>query len=213
MKMKNLNFKPVFLLLLGLALITYVSCTAVEDNTRSSELLTVSNVIGQPGSTGEDSGTPLLSDVCDNPNTDSQDPDTCSVFNDNADVTLDNDFLQIGKGSGVGPPSFINDILVTQYRIDYVRPNGRNTPGVDVPFGIDGTMDIRVAVNSNSTASVLVVRHQAKREPPLSEITTGEGEGVITANAQMQFFGHDLAGRTVNTTGFLEIHWANYAEP
>jgi hypothetical protein len=212
MKMKNLNFKPAFLLLLGLALLTYVACTEVEDNTRSASLLTVSQVVGAPGSPGETAGTPLLSDVCDNPNDASQDPDTCTVFNDNADVTLDNDFLQIGPGSGVGSPGFINDIVATQYRIDYVRPNGRNTPGIDVPFGIDGTMDIRVPVNGTKTVSILVVRHQAKREPPLSEITTGEGETVITANALIQVFGHDIAGRTVNATGFLEIHWANYGE-
>jgi hypothetical protein len=211
MKMKNVNFKPAFLLLLAFTLLMYVACTEVEDSTRSASLLTVSEVIGEPGSDGEESGTPLLSDICDNPSDQSQDPDNCSVFNDNADVTFDNDFLQIGPGIGLSP-SFMNDIVVTQYRVDYVRPNGRNTPGVDVPFGIDGTMNIRVPVNGSIDTTIMVVRHQAKREPPLSEITTVEGEGIITANAQMKFFGHDIAGRTVNTTGFLEIHWANYGE-
>jgi len=211
MKMKNVNFKPAFLLLLALALVTYVACTSVEDNSRSASLLTISSVSGEPGSPGEQSGTPLLSDVCDNPNDASQDPDTCTVFNDNASVTFVNDFLMVGPGTGQGT-SYLNDILVTQYRVDYVRSNGRNTPGVDVPFGIDGTMNIRVGVNGNATASVLVVRHTAKQEPPLSEITTGEGERVITANAQLRFFGHDIAGRAVSATGFLEIHWANYGE-
>ena len=211
MKMKNINFKPAFLLLLALTFVTYVACTSVEDNTRSASLLTVSNVNGLPGSPGETQGVPLLSDVCDNPNSDPQDPDTCSVFNDNASVTLDNDFLMVGSGTGQGT-SYLNDILVTQYRVDYVRSNGRNTPGVDVPFGIDGTMDIRVGVNGSASTSILVVRHTAKQEPPLSEITTGEGERVITANAQMRFYGHDIAGRAVSATGFLEIHWANYGE-
>jgi hypothetical protein len=211
MNMKNRNLKPAFLLLLAIALLTYVACTSVENDSRSASLLTVSNVEGAPGSPGEAAGTPLLSDVCDNPDGSPQDPDTCAVFNDNATVTFDNDFLQVGTGSGLGT-SYLNDILVTQYRVDYVRSNGRNTPGVDVPFGIDGTMDIRVPVNSTASASVLVVRHTAKQEPPLSEITTGEGEKVITANAQMRFFGHDIAGRDVSATGFLEIHWANYGE-
>jgi hypothetical protein len=211
MKMENLNFKPAFLLLLALVLVTYAACTSVEDNSRSASLLTVSNVVGEPGSKGETPGTPLLSDVCDNPDGTPQDPDTCSVFNDNALVTFDNDFLQVGPGTGQGT-SYLNDILVTQYRVDYVRSNGRNTPGVDVPFGIDGTMDIRVGVNSSADATILVVRHTAKVEPPLSEITTGEGEKVITANAQLRFFGHDIAGRSISATGFLEIHWANYGE-
>lgn len=210
MNMKKLNLRPALLLVLAVALISY-ACTEVEDNSESSSLLTVSNVIGNPGGEGEDDGAPLLSDTCDSPSDQSQDPAFCSVFNDNATVTFDNDYLQIGPGAGVGGPTFMNDILVTQYRVDYIRPNNRNTPGVDVPFGIDGTMNVRVPVNGSVSTTILIVRHTAKREPPLSSLALG-GEGVLTANAQMRFFGRDIAGRTVTTNGFLEIHFGNYGE-
>jgi hypothetical protein len=210
MNMKKNNFRPALLLILAVALISY-ACTEVEDNSESASLLTVSDVIGNPGGEGEDDGVPLLSDTCDNPSDEPQDPAFCSVFNDNASITFENDFLQIGPGAGVGGPSFLNDILVTQYRVDYIRPNNRNTPGIDVPFGIDGTMNIRVPVNGSAETTILVVRHVAKREPPLSALAL-EGEGVLTANAQMRFFGRDIAGRTVTTTGFLEIHFANFGE-
>jgi hypothetical protein len=210
MNMKKLNLRPALLLILAVALISY-ACTEVEDNSESASLLTVSEVEGNPGDQGGEDGVPLLSDTCDNPSDQSQDPAFCSVFNDNATITFDNDFLQIGPGAGLGGPSFLNDIVVTQYRLDYIRPNNRNAPGVDVPFGIDGTMNIRVPVNGSATTSILVVRHVAKREPPLSSLAL-EGEGVLTANAQIRFFGRDIAGRTVTTTAFLEIHFANFGE-
>jgi hypothetical protein len=207
MSMKMIQFKPALLVILAVALLSY-ACTDVEDNSESASVLTVDTIEGEPGDDGGEDGTPLLSDVCDNPD---EDPTICVVTNDNALVTFSNDFIQIGPGSGVGDPSFLNDIVVTQYRVDYVRPNNRNTPGVDVPFGIDGTMNVRVPVGGTATASILVVRHVAKEEPPLAGVAF-EGEGVLTANAQIQFFGRDIAGRAVSAVGFLEIHFSDYGE-
>jgi len=214
MSMKNVNFKPALVVILAIGLFTYACSTKVEENNRSASLLTVTNVTGQQANSngsGFTASTPLLSDTCDSPNTASQLPENCTVFNDDADIDFANDFLQIGPGLGNGT-SFLNDIMVTQYRVDYFRPNGRNTPGVDVPFGIDGSMNIRIPINSTGTASIIIVRHEAKREAPLAELDAGGSEGVLTANAQMKFFGQDLAGRNVTATGFLEIHFANYGE-
>jgi hypothetical protein len=210
MTTKTMNFKPALLVLLAVMLLTY-ACTQVEDNTRSASLLSVNQIVGEPGSEGEEDGNPLLSDTCDNANTEVQDPEFCSVFNDNASVTFANDYLQVGAGIGTNP-TFLNDIMVTQYRIDYFRGNNRNTPGVDVPFGIDGTMNTRVPANGTLTDTILVVRHTAKREPPLAELDNGSSELVLTAQAQMKFFGADISGHTVSATGFLEIHFANYGE-
>lgn len=214
MTARKFNFRPALLVLLAVALVSY-ACTRVEDNSRSASLLTMTSVQGVTGAasgTGQTS-TPLLSDTCDSPNTAPQDPQTCVVVNDNADLTFRNDFLQIGPGSGVsGGPTFLNDVVVSRYRVDYIRPNGRNTPGVDVPFGIDGTMNVTVPANNSATGSIIVVRHEAKREPPLSELDNGPAENVLTANAQIQCYGTDLAGRVVSAIGWLEIHFANYAE-
>jgi len=209
MNTKILKFKPALLLLIGVALFMY-ACTQVEDNTRSGSLLGIDSVSGTAGPNGT-SGSPLLSDTCfATPDTGNLDPDLCTVFNDNADITFSNTFLQIGPGSGVGDPGFINDIIVTRYRVDYFRPNNRNTPGVDVPFGIDGSMNTRVPINGTNTGSIIVVRHEAKREPPLEQLDSEDTEGVITVNAQIKTFGADIAGHTVSATGFLEIHFANY---
>lgn len=214
MTARQFSLKPALLVLLAVALLSY-ACTRVEDNTRSGSLLTITGVTGQIGQAtgGGTASTPLLSDTCDNAGTDPQDPETCTVFNDNATIDFRNDFLQIGPGSGVGgSPTFINDIVVSRYRVDYFRPNGRNTPGVDVPFGIDGTMNVTVVANSNGSGSIIVVRHDAKREAPLAELDLGQSEGVLVANAGIQCFGQDLSGRVVSATGYLEIHFANFGD-
>ena len=211
MRNKKFSFKPAVLILLAFMLVSY-ACTQVEEDAgRTGSLLVVESVQGIIGQDDEES-TPLLSDTCDNPAGTPQDPDLCGVFNDNAEINFANQFLQIGPGAGLGGPTFLNDIVVNRYRVDYIRPNGRNTPGVDVPFGIDGTMNMRVPSDGTATVAIIVVRHQAKKEPPLSNLDIEPGENVLTANAQMKFFGQDLAGRTASAIGFLEIHFANFGE-
>jgi hypothetical protein len=208
MSMKNFSFKPALLILLAVVLVSY-ACTRVEDNTRAGSLLVVSNVTGIDSS-GLSDGVPLFSDLCERTPANNC---GCGIVNDNAQADFSNEFLQIGPGANVGNGSFLNDIIVQQYRVDYFRPNNRNTPGVDVPYGIDGTMTLRVAVGSTSTGVVTIVRHEAKTEAPLSDLVQlGPQEGVITANAQIKFFGQDISGRTVSAFGFLEVHFADFAD-
>jgi hypothetical protein len=206
MNMKNFRFNPAVLVLLALALLSY-ACSSVEDDSRAGSLLVVDSVVGEAD---EEEQTPLLSDICE-----SSPPecDQCVRVNDNANVTFSNQFLQIGPGAGVGNGSFLNDIVVTRYRVDYFRPNNRNTPGVDVPFGIDGTMNIRIPLGGNATAPIIIVRHVQKREPPLSDLVqVGPFEDVMTTQTEIKFFGQDVAGRTVSALGFLEIHFANFGD-
>lgn len=213
MSTKHMNLRPALLILLAVALLSY-ACTRVEDNARSGSLLTISTVTGTAGGNGGAANTaPMLSDTCDNDNGAPQDPELCSVFNDNANVSFANDFLAIGPTATGQAPTFMNDVIVNRYRVDYFRPNGRNTPGVDVPFGIDGTMNLRVAIGGTSSGSIIVVRHEAKHESPLYELDNGSSEGVLTVNAQLHFWGNDISGRVVDAIGYLEIHFANFAEP
>jgi hypothetical protein len=207
MSMKNFSFKPALLILLAVMLVSY-ACTRVEDNTRAGSLLVVSNVVGIDAESN--SGIPLFSDICERSTANEC---GCGIVNDNAEATFTNQFLQIGPGANVGNGSFLNDIIVQQYRVDYFRANNRNTPGVDVPYGIDGTMTVRVPLNSNAVGIVTIVRHEAKQEAPLSDLVQlGPQEGVITANAQIKFYGQDISGRTVSAFGFLEVHFADFAD-
>jgi hypothetical protein len=58
--------------------------------------------------------------------------------------------------------------------------------------------------------SFTVVRAAAKAEPPLVDLHVGRDAGVLTCLAKVEFFGKDLAGRTVKATGYLTIHFANF---
>lgn len=202
----NFSHKAALLVLLMVLVFAY-ACTRVEDDTRTGSVLileTVEGVAGQEGGGGT-AGVPLFSDVL----TCNQSHTRCGIFNDNADFTIRNQPLQVGPGAGFDP-SHMNDIVLTQFRVDYVRANGRNVPGLDVPYGIDGTLNLLVAANGTSDGSITVVRHEAKKEPPLLGLLTDGVEGTITANAAIRLWGHDIAGRTVSTTGYLEIHFADF---
>ena len=61
-----------------------------------------------------------------------------TIFNDVGEATLRLVMKNQGTG-GVGvTPSDLNAVTLKRYRIVYRRADGRNTPGVDVPFPVDG---------------------------------------------------------------------------
>ena len=92
----------------------------------------------------------------------------------------------------------------------FVRADGRNTPGVDVPYGFDGGMTLTVG-DGDATGIFEVVRHAAKGEAPLAALT---GSGVIiTAIAEITFYGHDQTGRQVNAVAKMSVNFGNFGDP
>ena len=81
-----------------------------------------------------------------------------------------------GSSDSPTSPTTANFITVTRYHVDYVRADGRNTPGVDVPFPFDGAMTLTVGAG-NATGSFELVRVQAKHEAPLMALRGGGGAG------------------------------------
>ena len=59
--------------------------------------------------------------------------DTGTVVNDNVKLTR-----RIRTEEPVGACTAINAVTLTRYHVDYRRTDGRNTPGVDVPYSFDG---------------------------------------------------------------------------
>jgi hypothetical protein len=149
-----------------------------------------------------DDGDDLQSDVCSNPI-----GLTCTVFNDDGIVTIS---ATLKDPSSLGP-TFFNDVTFTTYRVTYVRADGRNTPGEDVPFPFDGAANFTVVVGGEVTRSFLVVRHQAKLESPLKNLAFGGGAVVLSVIAEIEFFGTDGAGREISAKGFLNISFADFA--
>jgi hypothetical protein len=160
------------------------------------------------GGTNTQLGNPLESDVLTFVTT----PAPCSatnpcatVFNDVGQVVLR---LVPKDVSNPTAPSTNNEVTINRFRVDYRRADGRNTPGVDVPYGFDGAVTGTVAIGSQLTLGFEIVRHAAKLEPPL--IALVNSPTIITTLAEVTFYGQDRVGNEVTVTGSIQIDFANF---
>ena len=126
-----------------------------------------------------------------------------STFNDAGQATF-----QLAMKDNLTQPSTVNSITLTQYRVEYLRTDGRNVQGVDVPYTIDGALSTTVA--ATSSVGFTLVRHTAKAEAPLR--TLQSGESTLTVIARVTFWGADQTGRGVTVTGQMEITFSNFGD-
>ena len=73
-----------------------------------------------------------------------------------------------GTAAAPSTPTEVNAITITRYHVEYIRADGRNTPGVDVPYGFDGA--VTVTVSATTTFGFQLVRVVAKEESPLVQL-------------------------------------------
>lgn len=180
------------------AFLAIYSCNPVEDDSRSGSILIVDNILGEDME--GNSGNFLQSDVL---------MSSGSVKADLATATLRAETLDPNPVLGI---SLYNDIVVTRYLVTYSRTDGKNVPGVDVPYPFEGSMSAVVGAGSTTSVSFVIVREVAKIEPPLARLVEWGAEQVLTCTAKIEFYGHDTANRTVKATGYLTIYFANYAD-
>jgi len=154
--------------------------------------------------TGGIAAADLRSDVRD---------DNGGVFNDNARVTIRSE----AKNPTVAATP-INAVTLTRYHVDYVRTDGHNTPGVDVPYSFDGALSLTIQSGSSGQAVFEIVRHQAKLEPPLKNLDgltpTGarlvSGLGFLSTIAKITIYGHDGNGNEVSVSAQLDVHFGDF---
>jgi hypothetical protein len=133
-----------------------------------------------------------------------------SIFEDNGRVTLSLALKDVTNPAG---PTSNNLITLNRYRVEYRRTDGRNTPGVDVPYAFEGAMGMTVSEQPTSAVFSLV-RVQAKLEAPLITLAGYNGGAlVISTIADVTFFGKDQTGRDVTVTGSMSINFADWADP
>ncbi|OGD39534.1 MAG: hypothetical protein A2V45_07390 [Candidatus Aminicenantes bacterium RBG_19FT_COMBO_58_17] len=180
------------------AFLALYSCNPIEDDSRSASMLLVDNVLGTDAE-GK-SGNYLQSDVVLSSGT---------IKADTATATLRAETLDPDPLLGTSP---YNDLVVTRYLVSYTRTDGRNVPGVDVPYPFEGSMSTVVKAGSTASVSFIIVREVAKLEPPLLRLVDLGAEVVLACTAKVEFYGHDTTNRTVKATGYLTIYFANYAD-
>lgn len=198
MKKTTRTLKIMAILPLAFALI---ACNPIENETTSASLLVVDTIIGE--SLDGDQGNYLESDVL----FEDEDKGITTIYADPAVATLRATLLNPNSVTG---PSQYNSITIERYQVSYSRSDGRNTEGVDVPYAHEGVLTAMLDIGMTRDVSFTVVRAAAKVEPPLVDLQVGRDAGVLTCLAKVEFFGKDLAGRTVKATGYLTIHFANF---
>ena len=191
-----------------------ISCGEVARTGRSPSLLVIDAITAASGAAPDTFSGFLLSDVQTlvERTLDGETTMVPTIFNDIGQATLRVVMKDQGTaGTGI-EPSALNAITVNRYRITYRRADGRNTPGVDVPFSVDGAVTATVT-NIPTTVGFEMVRHQAKEEAPLRALVANGGRMLISTIAEITFYGVDLAGNDVQATGTISVSFGDYADP
>jgi len=189
-------------------------CGQQNTEGRSPSYLLVDTLQGSSGATpGTFSGT-LDSDVVTNVKTTVGDQEVLAptVYEDLGQVKLRMALKDAGNGMAVAAPSAVNSVTVNRYHVEFKRSDGRNTQGVDVPYGFDGAATGTIGTDGGVLTFVLV-RAQAKLEAPLKALRNGGGAIVISTIAEITFYGADQNGNTVSVTASISVNFADWGDP
>ncbi len=192
-----------------------VACGEVARTGRAPVLLVIDSLLGASGGTSSpEFGSILQSDVQTMVETtvNGQTVNVASFFNDPGQVSFRAVLKNPGTTAAPLTPTALNDITMTRYRVAYRRSDGRNTQGTDIPYSFDGAFAVTVPASGAASTTFDLVRHQAKREPPLSNMIGGGGGGVLSAIAEVTFYGRDLAGNEVMAVGNIGITFADFGD-
>ena len=200
--------------LLTLAALASSSCGEFTREGRSPAIVVVRSLLVARGDTPVELVGNLLSDVIvlrTSPAPCSDVSPCRTIFNDVGEVQMS----LISKDPGVpgigSNPSNLNQVTINRYRVEYRRTDGRNTPGVDVPFPFDSAVTFTVLSDGVASMGFEIVRHAAKEEAPLKAL--GVNGNIISTIARVTFFGRDQAGNEVSVWGDVGVDFGDFADP
>jgi hypothetical protein len=198
--MKATQIARIVMLALAVA---SASCGSTVRQGTGTSFLIISNLEAASGAKPEEFGGLLQSDV------QTVVKEIPSVFGDFGRVTLRLGLKDPGPAGAPTTPTQNQAITIDHYRVRFIRSDGRNTPGVDVPYGFDGAFTLTVAAESQATFEL--VRHIAKLEAPLRSLI--ENRVIINTVAEITFFGRDQTGHEVSVVGHITVDFGNFADP
>jgi hypothetical protein len=191
-----------------------VSCGDAVRQGRAPVFLVIDSIQAASGATPDDLGGFLLSDVQTlvEQTVNGQTMRLPTIYNDGGIATMRLVMKDQGTGGLGTQPSEVNAVQLQRYRIVFVRADGRNTPGIDVPFPVDGGVTATLTA-SPTAVSFEMVRHQAKLDQPLRSLVGFGGRVFISTLAEITFFGRDLNGNEVQATGSISVSFSDYGDP
>jgi hypothetical protein len=195
------------LTLIAVAALLAVSCGINRNNEPGGDAPVVLKITKVQGGAGTQVPPlwfdTLLSDV-----------ETCGgVINDDAILTLglsakNPDYTQTATTG-------LNDVLLQTFAVHFIRTDGHQVQGVDVPYDFSGGLSGLVPLNSTTgvQTAFVIVRHSAKEEPPLRTLVDSGGEHFIETVAQITAYGRTVGGYSVQATGYLQVTFGDFADP
>lgn len=136
-----------------------------------------------------------------------------TTFNDIGRVAFRVGLKDPGPAASPTVPSQLSAITVNRYRVEYIRADGRNTQGVDVPYSFDGAFTATVPPSGTATGTFDLVRHTAKAEAPLLALQGNNQAQIINTIARVTFYGKDQAGNDVSVEANMTVSFANFGDP
>ncbi|MEO7191440.1 MAG: hypothetical protein ABI051_10330 [Vicinamibacterales bacterium] len=195
----------------GLAL-SAAGCTQAQTNGKSPAYLIVDSIQAASGATPDRFGNTLASDVLTVVKVPGSAIGVPTTYSDLGKVDFRLGLKDPGSSTTPNTPSTSNFITVNRYHVQFLRSDGRMTPGVDVPYPFDGAMTVTVK-DSGGSGTFPVVRVQAKEEAPLRLLANGGGAVAISTIADITFYGSDQAGREVSVNGRVSVDFSDWGDP
>jgi hypothetical protein len=180
------------------------SCGTIAREGTASSFLIVKALEGASGAAPSAFGSTLSSDVVTIVKT------VPTIYEDLGRAQFVLALKDPGSPESPAAPSQANWITLDRYHVRYIRSDGRNVEGVDVPYAFDSGITATVTTEDTSVG-FLIVRTQAKMEAPLAALA---GSAIVVSTiAEVTFYGHDQTGRTVSVTGNIGVSFGNFGDP
>ncbi len=198
--------RHLFPVLVAAAALANASCGDVVRSSRAPVMLVIQSMQAAQGNAPTTFFAFLNSDVLNfvtSPSPCSAESPCPTVFNDPGQATV----TVVMKDVSITPTTN-NQVTINRYHVSYTRADGRNTPGVDVPYGFDGGATVTVAPGATATIGFDLVKHTAKEEAPLVQLINGQN--LISVIATVTLYGTDLVGNEVSATGTIQITFGNF---
>lgn len=211
--MKAHSFNRIaFAGMLGVALAA-TGCGEVARQGRSPVQIVVGTFEAASGAQPEKFGGTLFSDVVTLVKRKVGDTEQLvpTIFNDTGRVSMTLILKDPGAAGAPTSPSDLNAVTINRYRVVYRRTDGRNVPGVDVPYPFDNGVTFTIPANGTVTAGFELVRHNQKEEAPLAALR--DDNAFIGTIAEVTFFGRDQAGNDISVTATIGIEFGNFGDP
>jgi hypothetical protein len=203
-------------ILAGLCATALSSCAGgVLQQGRSPAYVVIDSLAAASGAEPGTFGSVLASDVVTNvkQTVDGKEVRVPTVFEDPGQVTAHLNLKNVGTIDSPTAPTSNNAITIDRYHVSFARSDGRNTPGVDVPFAFDGAVTATLSDSTGVAFGFTLVRAQAKQEAPLMALRNGGGSNLISTIATVTFYGHDQTGHDVSVSGNISVNFADWGDP